>query len=245
MIKVLICDDDKAVRNHIEDILKESGYVDYIKKVENGLDAIEFIKSEKIDLLIIDIDMPYKNGIDCAKEVTSIDKDVHIIFVTGFADYSLESFKVHPIDFIVKPFTKEKILDSINIAIDHINSHKFAKDNFIEDTLFVYKVRKQMHMINFDDIVMFEKNSRAINLYTKDHDVIKFYENFDELEKRLPPNFFATHKQYIVNLRLIHKVIPINKSSLEIRFINFQESATLSKSLEKDFLYRFYRTKRF
>ncbi|MBO3445099.1 LytTR family DNA-binding domain-containing protein [Clostridium sp. CCUG 7971] len=245
MIKVLICDDDKSVRNHIEDILKESGYVDYIKKVENGLDAIEFIKSEKIDLLIIDIDMPYKNGIDCAKEVTSIDKDVHIIFVTGFADYSLESFKVHPIDFIVKPFTKEKILDSINIAIDHINSHKFAKDNFIEDTLFVYKVRKQMHMINFDDIVMFEKNSRAINLYTKDHDVIKFYENFDELEKRLPPNFFATHKQYIVNLRLIHKVIPINKSSLEIRFINFQESATLSKSLEKDFLYRFYRTKRF
>lgn len=245
MIKVLICDDDKAVRNHIEDILKESGYVDYIKKVENGLDAIEFIKSEKIDLLIIDIDMPYKNGIDCAKEVTSIDKDVHIIFVTGFADYSLESFKVHPIDFIVKPFTKEKILDSINIAIDHINSHKFAKDNFIEDTLFVYKVRKQMHMINFDDIVMFEKNSRAINLYTKDHDVIKFYENFDELEKRLPPSFFATHKQYIVNLRLIHKVIPINKSSLEIRFINFQESATLSKSLEKDFLYRFYRTKRF
>lgn len=245
MIKVLICDDDKAVRNHIEDIIKDSGYVDYIKKVENGLDAIEFIKSEKVDLLIIDIDMPYKNGIDCAKEVTSIDKDVHIIFVTGFADYSLESFKVHPIDFIVKPFTKEKILDSINIAIDHINSHKFAKGNFIEDTLFVYKVRKQMHMINFDDIVMFEKNSRAINLYTKDHDVVKFYENFDELEKRLPPNFFTTHKQYIVNLRLIHKVIPINKSSLEIRFINFQESATLSKSLEKDFLYRFYRTKRF
>ncbi|WP_255625525.1 hypothetical protein [Clostridioides sp. ES-S-0001-03] len=54
-----------------------------------------------------------------------------------------------------------------------------------------------------------------------------------------------THKQYIVNLRLIHKVIPINKSSLEIRFINFQENAILNKSLEKDFLYRFYRIKRF
>ena len=245
MIKVLICDDDKAIRDDIENILKESGYVDYIKKVKDGIEAIEFIKSEKIDLLIIDIDMPYKNGIDCAKEISTIDKDVHIIFVTGFSDYSLESFKVHPVDFIVKPFTSDKIIDSVNIAIDHINSHKLAKTNFIDDTLFVYKIRKQIHMINFDDIVMFEKNSRAINLYTKDHDIIKFYENFDDLEKRIPPNFFKSHKSYIVNLKLIHKVIPTNRSSLEIRFINFQESATLSKTLEKDFLYRFYRTKRF
>lgn len=245
MIKVLICDDDKIVRDDIANIVKESGYVDYVKKVKDGIEAIEFIKSEKIDLLIIDIDMPYKNGIDSAKEILSIDKDIHIVFVTGFADYSLESFKVHPIDFIVKPFKKEKILDSINIAIDHINSHKIAKNNFIEDTLFVYKIRKQIHMINFDDIVMFEKNSRAINLYTRDEDTIKFYENFDDLKKRLHPNFFMTHRQYIVNLRLIHKVIPINKSSLEIKFINFQESATLNKSLEKDFLYRFYRVKRF
>ncbi|MDB8791276.1 LytTR family DNA-binding domain-containing protein, partial [Romboutsia sp. 1001216sp1] len=187
MIKVLICDDDKAIRDDIENILKESGYVDYIKKVKNGIEAIEFIKSEKIDLLIIDIDMPYKNGIETAKEITSIDKDIHIIFVTGFSDYSLESFKVHPVDFIVKPFTRDKIIDSVNIAIDHINSHKLAKTNFIDDTLFVYKIRKQIHMLNFDDIVMFEKNSRAINLYTKDHDIIKFYENFDDLEKRIPP----------------------------------------------------------
>lgn len=245
MIKVLICDDDKVIRDDVENILKSSGYVDYIKKVKSGIEAIEFIKSEKIDLLIIDIDMPYKNGIDCAKEISKIDKDVHIIFVTGFSDFSLESFKVHPIDFIVKPFTEKKILDSVNIAIDHINSHKLASNNFIDDTLFVYKIRKQIHMINFDDIVMFEKKSRAVNLYTKDHDVIKFYEGFDDLYDRLPPNFFKTHKSYIVNLRLIHKVIPINKSSLEIKFINFQESAILSKTLEKDFLYRFYRTKRF
>jgi len=174
-----------------------------------------------------------------------LDKDVHIIFVTGFSDYSLESFKVHPIDFIVKPVTKEKILDSLNIAIGQINSHKIAESSIIEDSLFVYKIRKQIHMINFDEIVMFEKKARAVNLYTKDEDIVKFYENFDELSKRLPPNFFATHKNYIVNLKLIHKVIPINKNSLEIRFINFQESATLSKTLEKEFLYRFYRTKKF
>ncbi|WP_304340871.1 LytR/AlgR family response regulator transcription factor [Metaclostridioides mangenotii] len=245
MIKVLVCDDDKAVRDDIENIIKESGVIDYVKKVDDGLKAIEFIKYEKIDLLIIDIDMPHKNGIDAAKEIKFLDKDVHIIFVTGFSDYSLESFKVHPIDFIVKPFTKEKILDSLNIAIDHINSHKIVESSIIEDSLFVYKIRKQIHMINFDEIVMFEKKARAVNLYTRDEDIVKFYENFDELSKRLPPNFFATHKNYIVNLKLIHKVIPINKNSLEIRFINVQKSATLSKALEKEFLYRFYRTKKF
>jgi len=245
MIKVLVCDDDKIVRDDIENIIKESKLIDYVKKVDDGLKAIEFVKYEKIDLLIIDIDMPYKNGIDAAKEIKSIDDDVHIIFVTGFSDYSLESFKVHPIDFIVKPFTKEKILDSLNIAIDHINSHKIAKNTVIEDSLFVYKIRKQIHMVNFDDIVMFEKKSRVVNLYTKDDEVVKFYENFDDLSKRLPPSFFATHRNYIVNLKLIHKVIPTNKNSLEIRFINFQEYAILSKVLEKDFLYRFYRSKKF
>jgi len=86
MIKVLVCDDDKAVRDDIENIIKESGLIDYVKKVDDGLKAIEFIKYEKIDLLIIDIDMPHKNGIDAAKEIKSLDKDVHIIFVTGFSD---------------------------------------------------------------------------------------------------------------------------------------------------------------
>ncbi|MGL5756277.1 MAG: LytTR family DNA-binding domain-containing protein [Paraclostridium sp.] len=83
------------------------------------------------------------------------------------------------------------------------------------------------------------------NILPSTIDIIKFYEPFDNLAKRLPPNFFLSHKSYIVNLKCIHKVIPINKTSLEVSFINFQETATLSKSLEKDFLYRFYRTKRF
>lgn len=245
MIKILICDDDKAVRDEVEKILRELNYIDYIKKVKDGLEAIKFVKNEKIDLLIIDIDMPFKNGIDVAKEIVSMDRDVHVIFITGFSDYSLESFKVHPVDFIVKPFTKEKIIESVDIAIDRINSSKLSKKVFIDDTLFTYKIRKQIHMINFDDIVMFEKKARAVNLHAKDQDVVTFYENFDDLELRLPPHFFRSHKQYLVNLRLIHKVIPINKNSLEVRFINFHEIAVLNKSMEKDFLYRFYRTKRF
>lgn len=245
MIKILICDDDKAVRDEVEKILRELNYIDYIKKVKDGLEAIKFVKNEKIDLLIIDIDMPFKNGIDVAKEIVSMDRDVHVIFITGFSDYSLESFKVHPVDFIVKPFTKEKIIESVDIAIDRINSSKLSRKVFIDDTLFTYKIRKQIHMINFDDIVMFEKKARAVNLHAKDQDVVTFYENFDDLELRLPPHFFRSHKQYLVNLRLIHKVIPINKNSLEVRFINFHEIAVLNKSMEKDFLYRFYRTKRF
>lgn len=245
MIKILICDDDKSVRDEVEKILRELNYIDYIKKVKDGLEAIKFVKNEKIDLLIIDIDMPFKNGIDVAKEIVSMDRDVHVIFITGFSDYSLESFKVHPVDFIVKPFTKEKIIESVDIAIDRINSSKLSRKVFIDDALFTYKIRKQIHMINFDDIVMFEKKARAVNLHAKDQDVVTFYENFDDLELRLPPHFFRSHKQYLVNLRLIHKVIPINKNSLEVRFINFHEIAVLNKSMEKDFLYRFYRTKRF
>ncbi|MDO7206103.1 LytTR family transcriptional regulator DNA-binding domain-containing protein [Paraclostridium bifermentans] len=51
----------------------------------------------------------------------------------------------------------------------------------------------------------------------------------DDLDCRIPPNFFKTHKSYIVNLKLIHKVIPTSKSALEIKFINFQERQLLVK----------------
>ncbi|MDR0880274.1 MAG: LytTR family DNA-binding domain-containing protein [Clostridioides sp.] len=242
---MLVCDDDNAVRDDIARILKESDYADSVKKVNNGIEAIEFVKYEKIDLLIIDIDMPGKNGIESAREILEIDNSVHVIFVTGYSDYSLESFQIHPVDFIVKPFTDEKLLDSLYIAIDHINSHKISEAKVSDNGLFVYKVRKQMYMVNFDDIVMFEKKSRVVNMYTRDEEIVKFYEEFDNLISRLPQNFFMSNKNYIVNLKHIHKVIPLNKTSMEIRFVDFQDSATLSKSLEKDFLYRFYRTKKF
>lgn len=142
MIKVLICDDDKIVRDDIVNIVKEFGYVDYVKKVKDGIEVIEFIKNEKIDLLIIDIDMLYKNGIDFVEEIFFIDKDIYIVFVMGFVDYSFESFKVYFIDFVVKLFKKEKIFDLINIVIDYINFYKIVNNNFIEDIFFVYKIRK-------------------------------------------------------------------------------------------------------
>ncbi|WFD09528.1 LytR/AlgR family response regulator transcription factor [Tepidibacter hydrothermalis] len=242
-INVLICDDDKVVRNHIVKVVSKLKDIGFIKTAENGLQAIQGIKKGDFDIIVIDIDMPHKNGIDAAKDIFNINPDVYIIFVTGFKEYALEAFGVYSFDYILKPFNEKRLTLTLEKAIDEINLKKNAKELSNDEEKFIFKKDRDRYIVNLNDIIMFEKNGRLTTIYTSEMKE-DFYESFYDIEERLSSNFFRSHKSFIVNIDKVNKILPYNKTSFEVSFKKCELKALLSKRNEIKFLNELYLNKK-
>lgn len=238
----IICDDNKKELENIKNIIKDIDYIEHYYLCRTGQEMIDIAKNNPVDLLITDIDLPNKNGIEAVGEVKKRYKhDVKIIFMTGFPEYSINSHNYRPIDFLVKPIDKHRLLESIAIAHDMIESDKIVKQAKVYDSIFTYKFRKSINMLNYKSILCFEKNGRNVNIYLDDDKKISYYEDFDNLKSRLPMYFFATSSKYIVNLEKVYKISPLTRTNLEISFSNSNIKAILNKNLESEFLYRYHK----
>ncbi|MEX0362162.1 MAG: LytR/AlgR family response regulator transcription factor, partial [Allomuricauda sp.] len=105
MKKVIIADDENAGRVLIKEYLQDYPDLVLISEVNNGVDAIAEINKFKPDLVFLDIQMPGKTGFEVLNHLEEIPK---IIFSTAYDEYALKAFEVHAIDYLLKPYTKER-----------------------------------------------------------------------------------------------------------------------------------------
>ncbi len=246
-IKVLICDDDKIIRQHVMKVISKIKEIEYIKSAEDGMQAIKNIRKDDFDIILMDIDMPCKSGLEAAKEIFHINPQAYIIFVTAFKEYALEAFDIYSFDYILKPFNEKRLLQTVHKVIEDINIKNIAHHN-LNKTLknkekFIFKKERDTYIVDLEDIIMFEKNGRLTKIYTKEIE-IEFYESFYDIEKRLSPNFFRTHKSYIVNINKVIRIMPHTKTSFKIEFDNKEIEALLSKKNEIQFLNKLYLIKK-
>lgn len=112
--KILIVDDAAFMRMMIKDTLKKEGYEDIIEAAD-GEQAIQAYKTEKADLVIMDITMPNKNGLEALKEIKQMDSNAKIIMCSAMGQESMvvEAIRNGAKDFIVKPFKAERILKTV------------------------------------------------------------------------------------------------------------------------------------
>jgi two-component system chemotaxis response regulator CheY len=126
MIKVLVVDDARIMRNILKKTIKENFNDFHIIEAKDGQDAIDLFKKEQPHLITMDITMERKNGLDAAREILKIDNKAKIIMVTSLGQEKMlsECVQVGVRDYIVKPFSKERILSSISTALDEKENKK-------------------------------------------------------------------------------------------------------------------------
>jgi two-component system response regulator PilR (NtrC family) len=116
-LKVLIIDDDPSIRNMLSIVLANEGFA--VSTVESAILALKRLKKETFDLIISDIKMPEISGIDLLRKVKSIDPDIPVIMITGFASTNdaVEAMKLGAEDYIIKPFNLDELKIIINKSI--------------------------------------------------------------------------------------------------------------------------------
>lgn len=129
-MKIMAVDDEILALEDFEDTCREAGITDEIVKFNNPLDALSYAAVNKVDIAFLDIEMPVIKGIDLARRIKALNRNVRIIFATGYGEYALEAFKVDAVDYVMKPYDVSSIKKAYDKAM-------LVKDAEAENHIFI------------------------------------------------------------------------------------------------------------
>lgn len=226
MIEVAVCDDDCFIANEIEErILLFAQKLKIEVETEvffSGNSLLDQIHSGKrYDIIFLDIEMNEKDGIQTAKELRAYDKESILIYVTGYSEYAIEAYEVHPYQFLVKPIDYMLLEKYFNEA------YKLIQE---KDVYFQYKYNREYYKINVNQILYFESRKRKILIKTVDGNEHIFYEQLNIVEKILHSSrssFWRIHQSFLVNSKYIYRVSYSNIELTNGMILNISEDRRL------------------
>ncbi len=219
-LQTLIIEDEELARNLLRSYLKDHPDIEVIGECENGFDGIKAINEKKPDLVFLDIQMPKITGFEM---IELLDFKPQIIFTTAYDQYALKAFEMNAVDYLLKPFSKDRMLAAIDkvkhrILTDENNEEKLEElTNFRAGEAFIDRVvvkdRHKIHIITVDKIRYIESLDDYVMIYTHDGRHMKqktmkyFEENLD------PKNFIRIHRSFIVQVDNIAEIQQYEKES--------------------------------
>lgn len=128
-MKILVVDDESPARRKLLSLLSDEPLVEKIYVAEDGDLAVEKINQLKPDLVLLDIQMPGKSGFEVIAEV-GVEFMPPVIFITAFDHYAVKAFEVHAVDYLLKPFDRERFQIAFHKAVEQIQSKKNQSELF-------------------------------------------------------------------------------------------------------------------
>ena len=215
-LKCVVIDDESIARKAIEAYVDKVDELEFIQSFRNGMEAKRWLTDHQVDLLFMDINMPYLNGLELLRVLKN---HPPTIFTTAYPEHALESFEFNVVDYLVKPISFERFLQAVNKAL-----RMSSVTNKEEEQFLILKEGNSIVKIKIDDIDFVEAMQNYIKIQTphKKHTILM---TMKEIANQLPLNdFFQTHRSFIVQMKKIQKVegdkifigshlIPISKRS--------------------------------
>jgi two-component system LytT family response regulator len=222
-IRTIIVDDEAPARTRIRQLLKQEPDFAIVAECANGSQAVEVIQREKPDLLFLDVQMPRLSGIDVCRAVTNAGVALPmVIFVTAYDEYALQAFEVHAVDYLLKPFDRERFTQAVNHARTQLGRLKrLATDSRLAAVLEDLAPGSKK-----PDRLIFKENGRIILMRTESVDWIEADGNYirihagegshyvretlASLEAQLPSDKFKRiSRSSIVNLDRVKELQPL------------------------------------
>ena len=198
-MRIGVCDDEKNIRELISNKIKKEYPNSEIVFFKSGEELL--LESKDIDILLLDIQMPGRNGIEIARELRKKNKKTILIFVTAMEDYVFEAFDVNAFNYIVKPFNDNRFMDVLNKAINEYNSSGETE----QETNYVIVSNRGMHTkVKIDEIIYAEVFNRKVVIHKIDEE-IEYYGKMSELEALVGESFFRSHRAYLINFKYVEK----------------------------------------
>lgn len=203
IINVAIVEDDEKQISILSDYLKrfeESNSVRFNTQIfSNGLSFLDNFQSN-FDLILLDIDMPYMNGMEISHKIRQVDEEVLIIFETNLAQFAIKGYEVNALDFIVKPMDYKNFSFKLKRATNIIASRK-------KDFVLIQSEHESIKVL-ISNITYVEVFRHTIIFHIKDGSSLKSYGSLTEIENKFNTmGFFKCNRCYLVNLKYVDKIV--------------------------------------
>lgn len=195
-MRIAICDDEKEIRRLLAEKIRALYPDAEIIIYKSGEEML--LSQDNPDILLLDIQMPGRNGIETAKELRRKGAGSVIIFITALEEYVFQSFDVNAFHYLVKPFNSAKFSEVLANAV-----RLASKPKTDAPSLMITAGGKHI-LVEPDKIIYAEVFDRKIILHTTEEN-IEYYGKMKELEKSLGDGFYRPHRAYLVNFAYIKK----------------------------------------
>jgi len=218
-ITAVVVDDEALARRVLREYLKDFPDVVVGSECANGFEAVKAVSELRPQILFLDIQMPKLSGFEVLE---LIDHDLAVIFVTAYDQYALRAFEVHAVDYLLKPFSKERLAEALDRAkqrLSHTDPAPFSeliaasrKPQFPLERILV-RDGSEVHVLAAGKIDYLEAQDDYVSIKYKGKEFLK-QETLDALENNLDPRqFVRIHRSYILNLERLEKLELYTKDS--------------------------------
>ena len=231
MISVLLLEDEYYTRTYFKKLLSENPFVGAIYDTSSGREAVSYAQKHKPDVALLDIELGGAEGltgIDAAKTISGLQSGAIIVFITGYSQYALESFIVHPYDYLLKPVKEKRFQELINALAEELgrkaNPNKSVlpiREKDVEDSV--------VTMLPLADLLFVEKVDRFSNIHTRKR-VFVVDKTIAELHEKLGAGFLKVHRSFVVNPDNIGGIREVSNRSYEIFFTGYEHVALMSRN---------------
>jgi two-component system LytT family response regulator/two-component system response regulator LytT len=229
----VIVDDEQLARDELAFLLKDVDDVNVVAQGKNGLEAVNLIREHNPDLVFLDVQMPGLDGFGVIKKL--LDKKVplpKIVFSTAFDQYAVKAFEVNAVDYLLKPFDKKRVAQSVAKARAKMESTAAPTDKLeslvrmLESqktpaSKILIKAAGRLFLVDQKDICYASIEDGVISVVTAGANGLEGQSNcrtLEELLDSLDSNlFWRAHRSFLVNINRIREVVPWFKSSYQLR----------------------------
>ena len=220
-IRVVIADDEPLARAGLGDMLEGKKGVSVIAQAQNGLEAIECIRTLKPDLIFLDIQMPGKTGLEVVQEIGA-EQMPAVIFVTAYDQYAIKAFDLSAVDYLLKPYDQERFDNAFNrarkaLTLRDLHALRSRLTTLLEDHIgksskrylerIAVEMRGQIRVVPVDEIDYISSSGSYVELFAEAEKYL-IRERMQTLEERLDPaQFFRIHRSTIVKLDRIETIL--------------------------------------
>ncbi|MGC9334391.1 MAG: LytR/AlgR family response regulator transcription factor [Anaerolineae bacterium] len=224
-IRTLIVDDESPARERLRRMLASIEGIEVVGQAEGGVQAVEMIEERNPDLLLLDIQMP---GLDGFEVVETLADPPLVIFVTAYDEYAIRAFEVNALDYLLKPFSQERLERAIRRARDELTEERdFAgklapileslADQGQYATRLAVHDRDRVRVLHVDEVDWIDAEREEVFVHVGEESY-PIRRTLSQLEARLDPAcFFRAHRSAIVNLDRVQEIIPWFKGSHKLR----------------------------
>jgi two-component system LytT family response regulator len=236
MIKTILIDDEPLARSITREYLQSYREIEIIQECNDGFEGVKAITQHKPDLIFLDIQMPKINGFEMLE---LIEQPPAVIFTTAFDEYAIKAFESHAVDYLLKPFSKERFDKALQKWLQqrHQTDGKVNPQTLITDDIrqpeernrVVVREGGNIRIIPVHEIQYIEAYDDYVKIHTTKEMFLKkktmsFYESSLDTEQ-----FVRVHRSYIIQLAQLTRIEPLEKDT-HIALLKSGVRVPLSKS---------------
>jgi two-component system LytT family response regulator len=229
-MKILIVDDEELARARLSRMLNtlELGSV---TEATNANEAIEIVKTEKFDLVFLDINMPQISGLELGYELKYLDADLAIIFQTAYEEHALKAFDIGAVAYLVKPYSLEQVKQAMErVKVAKVKDEDLRILSKSGDNYLLLKPQ-EIHYVKADLSEVMLRTAKGFSYYAQ---------KISDLQTKLEAhNFVRIHRSYLINIDEIKEIETIEQSKLRFKFRNCNDTIESSKDGAKAFREKF------